>query len=256
MRALFSARTCRPADRCGRRRARRSAPCSPPRSENPTRIRPAAWRCGRALALVASRIAGHQHVAAERLAVEEHAARQPERRIEIALEGGLEPRDVDAEIAQQALGHRAVERVRRLQRLAAAVADDAAAIEREFVALGVAAEIVVVVEDQDAGGWLGAPVEPRRRKPADAAADHDQIVGFLDRQAVDGKLAAFARERMGDLERAFMLAAQPGQRRRIACRLRRNLRRRRQAGRDGQRRAVEEIAPGDRHPEILSPDSE
>ncbi len=134
------------------------------------------------VAFIAAGVAGHQHVAAERLAVEERAAREPQRRIEPALEGGLEPRDVHAEIAQQALGDGAVKRIRRLQRLAAAIADDAAAIERELVPLGVAAEIVVIVEDQDAGGRPGAPVEPRRRKPADAAADHDEVVGFVDRQ--------------------------------------------------------------------------
>ena len=57
------------------------------------------------------RIAGHQRVAAECLAREEHAARQAERGIEIALERGLEARDVDAELAQQALGDVAPERL-------------------------------------------------------------------------------------------------------------------------------------------------
>ena len=42
--ALFASPTCRPADRARRRRARRSAPCSPPKSETPTRTRTAAWR--------------------------------------------------------------------------------------------------------------------------------------------------------------------------------------------------------------------
>ena len=190
-------------------------------------------------------IACDQHVAAERLAVEEHATREPQRRIEAALEGRLEPRDVDPKIAQQALGHRAVQRLWRLQRLAAAVADDTAAIEREFVALGVAAEIVVIVEDQDSGGRHGAPVEPCCRKPADAAANHDEIIAFLDRQAVDRKLAAFAGERMRDLERALVLSAHPRRRRRVASRLRRELRRRRQPGSNRQSRAVEKITPGD-----------
>ena len=55
-----------------------------------------------------------------------------------------------SELLEQTLGDGAEERLGRLQRFAAAVAEDQAAIEVELVALGVAAEIVVVVEDQDA----------------------------------------------------------------------------------------------------------
>ena len=133
------------------------------------------------------RVAGGEHVAPERLACKEHPARQLERRIEPALEGGIEARDVDAEILEQTLGHGAVERLGRLQRLAAAVAQDQAAIEAELVALGVAAEVVVVVQDQDSRPAIGAPVEPGRRQAADAAADHDQIVALVDRQSVEGR---------------------------------------------------------------------
>src|SRR5262245_42668677 len=92
-------------------------------------------------------VARHQQIAAEGLAVEEQATRQAKRRVELAVERGLEARDIDAELAQQIPGGRPEKCVRRLKRLAAAIADDAAAIERELVALGVAAEIVVVVED-------------------------------------------------------------------------------------------------------------
>ena len=41
------------------------------------------------------RVAGDEHVAPEVLARKEHAARQLERRIELALEGGIEALDVD-----------------------------------------------------------------------------------------------------------------------------------------------------------------
>jgi hypothetical protein len=49
---------------------------------------------------------------------------------------------------------------------------------------------------------------------------------------------------MGDLERAGMVSAQAGQRRRIAQGLCSDLRRRRHSGRDRQRRTVEKIASG------------
>ncbi len=147
------------------------------------------------------RLAGHQHVTPERLAGEEHAARQPERGVERALEGGLEPLDLDTELAQQRLGHVAVVSVRGIDQLAAAVADQQPTIEGELVAPGVTAEIVVVVEDEDARGRPGgAAVEPGGRQPADAAADDDEVVALLDRQPVDGKPAAVARLRVSGLE--------------------------------------------------------
>src|SRR5262249_43555146 len=140
-------------------------------------------------------IAGHQYVAPERFAREKDAAREPERRIEVALKRGFERPEADPEVAQQPPCDRTVERLRRLQRLAAAVADDGAAIDRELVTLGVAAEIVMVVEDEDARVLARcAAVEPRRRKPADAAADHDEVIAFLNGQALDRIAPPFAGE--------------------------------------------------------------
>src|SRR5262249_42678078 len=87
-------------------------------------------------------VTGDQRVTSETFAGKEERARETERRIEPALEGGLEARDLDAELLQQSFGDLAVERLRRLQRLAAAITYDQAAIEGELVALGMAAEIV------------------------------------------------------------------------------------------------------------------
>src|SRR5436190_4632498 len=119
------------------------------------------------------------------LARKEHAPREFQRGIKIALEGGLEARGVDAEFPHQEFCNPTVERLRRLHRLAAAVAEDQAAIEAELVTLGVAAEIVMVVEDEDARPRNGAPIEPRGRKTADTAADHDEIVALRDGRCVD-----------------------------------------------------------------------
>ena len=90
--ALFRRATCPPADRSGAAVERDDLRLAR------LRDRKARHEFGQRLGVAAARlpsslpgIAGHQHVAAEGLAVEEHAARQPERRIEIALEGGLEP---------------------------------------------------------------------------------------------------------------------------------------------------------------------
>ena len=110
-----------------------------------------------------------------------------------------------------------------------------------------AAEIIVVVEHEDAGGWPGgAAIEPGGREPADAGTDHDQIVALLDRRVVERKARAVVRLRVRGLERAGVLAAQPRERRRIAHGLRRDLGRRRETGGDGERRAVEEVASRNR----------
>jgi hypothetical protein len=68
-----------------------------------------------------------------------------------------------------------------------------------------------------------------------------QVVAFFDRRALGRKALAFQRQRMGSFERARMLAAQAGQRRRIDARLRGKLRRGRESCGNGQRCAIEEI---------------
>ena len=193
------------------------------------------------------RPAAHQHVAPEGLACEEHAAREPERGIERPLEGALEPLDLDTEVAQQALRDTAVARPRRIDQLAAAVTDDQAPVDGEFVAPGVPAEVVVIVENENTRSRARATIEPRGRQAADAGADHDEVEALLDRQLIGGEAAARARLRVRGLERAVVLAAQPGERRRIGSGGRtQSLHRRGEAGSDGQGRSVEEVATRDR----------
>ena len=77
------------------------------------------------------------------------------------------------------------------------------------------------------------------------------VNALLDRKPFDGETPPLACLCVRDLERALVLAAQPGERGRItpagfAAPLRGDLRSRGEAGGDGQRRAIEEIAPRDR----------
>src|SRR5262249_5306129 len=121
-------------------------------------------------------VSDNEGVAAKSLAGEEQAARKTKRSIEVVVERGVKAHEVDAELAHEILGRRAVQGLWRLHRCAAAVADDPAAAEREFVAFGMTAEIVMIVEDEDTGlGPDRVSVEPRRGEPADAAADYHQI---------------------------------------------------------------------------------
>ena len=90
-----------------------------------------------------------------------------ERGVKLAVEGGFEPLDPDIEIAQQVLGDFAVEGLGRLQRFAAAVTEHETAVDGEFVALGVAAEIVAIVENENARALAARPDDrngPRRAR--------------------------------------------------------------------------------------------
>ena len=145
------------------------------------------------------------------------------------------------------------------------------AARTELVPLGVAAEVVVVVEDQDARRRARArAIEVRRRQPADAAADDDEIVGLagVDRlsrgRPESCRRAARATRRTirrgcracrsapADSSRArparrrgLSIASTPGIRRSSAAADR---------AADANRHAVQEIAPRDRtiHPESRS----
>src|SRR5690606_32029867 len=151
---------------------------------------------------------GHERIGAEMLAREKHAARQPERRIELALERSLETPDIDAELFQKAACGVAEQALRRLQGFAAAIAPAQPAADGEFVALGVTAEIVVIIEDQDAGIRLLHSVEIGRRKPADAGADHDEVILLLEGKRREGRGVAVAQGMRG-LVGAVMLTAHP-----------------------------------------------
>jgi hypothetical protein len=111
----------------------------------------------------------------------------------------------------------------------------------------VAAEVVVIVEDEDARRRSGGLAEePRRGEPADARADDDQIVALaaIDDRACAGPERPIA-QRVGRLERAVVATAKTGEGGRIRGVVGQEPERpaRRERSADGERDAVEEIAP-------------
>jgi hypothetical protein len=169
-----------------------------------------------------------------------------------------EGRRVDAERIQQAGGHAAIG--------AGAVDAERAAIDqldfaakRELVALGVTAKIVMVVEDQDAGGGTRpGTVEIGGGEAADPATNDDQVV-MLPR--FDWRGSGFQEgavtQRVGGLETAGVAAPHSGQRGRVIAgtilRCRDNSvgitsgeHRRRRSSNRRDRDPVDEIAPRDR----------
>ena len=116
---------------------------------------------------------------------------------------------------------------------------------------GVAAELLVVLEDEDFRVGLLLAVEEGGREPGNAAADHDEIVGLAGRgwrrrALPEGAVAHGVHHR----HRGFGMAAHPGE----LCRITRGrcaeggVRREAAEGgtADRQRDAVHEVAPADR----------
>ena len=110
-----------------------------------------------------------------------------------------------------------------------------------------AAEVVVIIEDQNARRRSGGLAEePRRGEPADARADDDQIVALaaIDDRARAGPERPFA-QRVGRLERAVVATAKTGEGGRIWGVVGQEPERpaRRERSAEGERDTVEEIAP-------------
>jgi hypothetical protein len=156
-------------------------------------------------------------VGAKGFLVEEHAGAHTALFVEFWMLSGLrEFRDVDAEGAKQACGSRPI-RSGAVDVQGTAVHEVQAVLEPVLIALGVAAKIIVVVEQQDARARRGpGSVEVRGGQAADAGADNDQIV-FLTGVRRRRSAAAVA-QRMGGLEGSRMAAAQAGEQRGIVVR--------------------------------------
>ena len=97
----------------------------------------------------------------------------------------LEALGVDAQGAQDAPELAGVLDPGRHHRLRAAVAQQQPVADAELAAARVAAEVVVVVEDQDARSRPPLAIGPGRGEPGQPRADDDEIVGLLGFQLVD-----------------------------------------------------------------------
>ena len=144
----------------------------------------------------------------------------PSERYKIVIGGvlRLEPVEIDADGQQQFFG-RFVITLGSLDVQRSAIDGEQASVVAEFIAFGVSAEIVVIVEDQDARIAAGALQEViRRAQAADAAAGDHQIVGLVGvRHRGQIHVAAVAKL-MRHFKRSGMVAPHSGQRRRIVIR--------------------------------------
>jgi len=158
---------------------------------------------------------------------------------------------VNAQFRHQSLHDLAEVRVLQVDRAAPSQPHGSALVK--FVASGVTAEIVVVVEEQHARiGAVQLAVEMRCSQPADAGADHHQVVSRIDRDSIrTAERPALTRQRMCPLAPPWMGAAHAGAGRRIVtirgdCRPVTGQRAERHAQRRGaQADVVNEVPAGD-----------
>src|SRR5450631_1149790 len=141
---------------------------------------------------------GNDAVALKVFAVEEYPraqALQPFRTLIARVRGGLY-----AELGQKALRGVAVGKG-RFNAHRAAERQVGAALMTEFVALGVSAEVVVIVEQEDlAGAAECLAIKIRRRQAGDAGADHHQIVLLAGVRGLDRARVRAVPELVGDFE--------------------------------------------------------
>ena len=200
------------------------------------------------------RLSHHQFVGSPGFLVEEIGGAEAERTVEFAVAGVvlLVPLGVDADFVKKAL-HDLVVAPDVFDVERAAIDRHQPAVVAEFVALRVAAEVVVVVENQDAGRTSGIlQEEVSGAEPAQAPADHHQIVRFVgvrDTRQVDGTAIA---QFVGRFEGPGVIAAHSGLRGRIVIRrlfgcefLRLPPFWKQQRSGRGRADAVDEIAPRD-----------
>ncbi len=173
-----------------------------------------------------------------------------------------EPVQVDADVFEELPGGQVVA-LGRLDVQGAAVEYQRAAVVLELVPLGMAAEVVVIVEDEDPGGSADVfDEEVRGRQPADPTANHHEVVLFARVDRIREVPFPPIAKLVSHLEGALVAATHAGEGRRVVvARLRCEPMLTRKgdrpaghhecsANRDGE--ALDEIAPGDLpiHPEI------
>ena len=155
--------------------------------------------------------------------IEEHRGTEIRLRERVARRELVIALDLDAEVLNETLRRVAV-RKRRGDALRAAVPNKCTTVVLELVSLGVAAEIIVVVQNQNAFSRSKrlAP-EIRRRESGDPCADNDEVVGLagvvVEWDDAELPIAA-ALDRREGRDRVRIVAAKSGQRGRIAPRLR------------------------------------
>ncbi len=151
----------------------------------------------------------NQPVRSEPSHVQKGAEGQPQTRLNLLIKGCVKPGQIDAQLAKQAADHLREIGLRRLKRFADAIADQQAPIGGgKLVALGMAAEIAMIVQDQDAGLIaVLLPPEQSRRQTADPTANHNQIMVFLDLQGGDIDFHPVP-QGVGGVKSAGMAAAQ------------------------------------------------
>jgi len=163
-----------------------------------------------------ARVPLHQPILAEVLLVEKGASSQPVLLLQIMVQEFRVALDLDAQLPDQRLRAIAV-RIRSLDSHGPAEADERFALIVKLVSLGVPAEVIVIVEDQDLrAGLERCSVEVGRRKTRDARSHDDEFVFFADIDSGNRRPGVLAlADRIKLVHRRWIVTSKPCAQRRI-----------------------------------------
>src|SRR5690606_76454 len=191
----------------------------------------------------ARRIAGHQLIRPEGLPLEEKSSRQAEVRVQRAMKDTLESFRLDAELSKEPGCAIAPQVIGRLDGLAAAIGNEQSPIDAHFAAASVAAEIVMIVENQNVRARRRLAIEVSGGQAADPGTDHDEVGFTFDRQSRK-RIAAAIPQRVRDLVGGIRTSAHSLERWRVGC-VRAVTPRRCHGGSDRESDPIQKIATSD-----------
>ena len=131
----------------------------------------------------------HQLIDAKCFLVEENTFREPQRLIDALIAVlFLKSRRVDSELPDQSSGFGAI-RCGAIDLERSAIEQGKPPVQMKFISLCVAAEVVVILENENAGrGPNTLSKEMGRGQAADSATDHDQVVFLAELDGLPGLL--------------------------------------------------------------------
>src|SRR5450755_3354225 len=131
---------------------------------------------------------------------------------------GFERGRIDAQIGHQAKGFLAVGE-RRFNCPRSAIRQHQFSAGAKFVALGVAAKIVVIIENKNSREWIFCAVEIGCRQATKAPAYNYKIVAFISNDGRSRSLPEFSiAQIVGNFESSIVTTTHPGQRGRVISR--------------------------------------
>ena len=142
---------------------------------------------------------------------------EPMARVKTLIESAIKSVEVYTNIGEQ-VAIDGVCRARFNEGLRPAIADQCLSVNCVLIAFGVAAKVIVVIEDQDCFVWpVLLAIKHRCRQAAQSRAHHDQVVVFIDRLRHSRLITPLPAPLVGNSVGAGVTASQTRQCRWVGC---------------------------------------